>query len=158
MNRQTRKQKKASASPEAGAVTGKGNAPRKNPYEKAIPYEKAKTDAYAVYANAETAWYVLKTYQPPEEAQDAAARALCLVINPIVDEELTDVYLSDIRGVRVGGADILGDGKETLNPDIKGIDMMTEIECLRRMSEVFAPDIPGWRKLFKTVRFGGEAG
>jgi hypothetical protein len=98
----------------------------KNPYGKAIPYAKAKTDAYAVYVDAARGctWYVLKTYQSPEKAQgNKFARAFCLVTSPFVGElgELGDFYLSEIYGELIRGADIRGDGQHAVRSALGGI-------------------------------------
>ena len=97
----------------------------KNPYGKRIPYEKAKTDAYAVYGNDPDhpgwTWYVLKTYQTPEKAaENKYARAYCLVVSPFVGAsgELGDVYLSDIGGTLLKGAEIRGDGQHAVRASL----------------------------------------
>lgn len=91
-------------------------AAAKNPFGKTIPYDKAKTDAYAVYADEASGWtwYVLKTYQSPEKAAaNPMARAFCLVTSPYSPSgDLGDTYLSQIGGKLIKGTDIRGARKQ----------------------------------------------
>ena len=83
-------------------------APKKqrevNPFSKSVKRE----NAHAVYSNGSWTWYILKVWQSPSKAKDPYSRAFALVTSPFVGEagELGDVYLRDIGGSLVKGADI----------------------------------------------------
>ena len=87
----------------------------KNPYGKSVPIEPRDTlreRAYAVYEDDRLpgwTWYVLKTYQSPDNAaKNPYARAFCLVTSPYTGElgDLGDTYYSNIGRRLVAGTDI----------------------------------------------------
>lgn len=78
----------------------------KNPYGKTVTKDKA----HAVYRQGTWTWYVLKTYQTPENAaKNNNATAFCLVVTPYTGPhgDMGDTYLNDIEGELISGNDIL---------------------------------------------------
>ena len=73
----------------------------KNLCKKEIPYKKAETDAYEVWASPDGSWkwYVLKKWQSPKaEKTNPYSRWFCKVTSPFAPSgDLGDVYVNDIK-------------------------------------------------------------
>ena len=80
----------------------------KNPYGKTVTADKA----YAVYTDTRLpgwTWYVLKTYQSPENAaKNPYARVFAKVTSPMTGSygDLGDTYVKDLGNTLVSGVDV----------------------------------------------------